>query len=416
MPVIAIFAGPYCSAEEVAQKAAERMDLPLVGEEVIERAAKMSGITTDKLGRALAGSASFFNNLTHGREKGLAYLRAALAEELGQESLVYRGPLVHLIPRSITHVLRVAVVADPEHRAAVARELDGLTAREAEKRIKAADEGLRQWVHFLMRKSPWDPALYDVRIPMQSTTVDRAVELVCESALKPALKPNEASLQAALDFQLATRVLVALVGKGHHYCEVEASGADVTVVINKNVLRLEALERDLKRIATSVEGVDRVQTRVGPKYNSPDIIRRFDFDMPTSKFLLVDDEKEYVMTLSERLEMRDFESDVAYDGQEALRYVDEHEPDVMVLDLRMPGIGGIDVLRRIKQEHPAVEVIILTGHGTEKDRQMAEELGAFAYLQKPVDIDVLARTMKEAQRKARGEAVEPQRDETEETE
>lgn len=414
MPVIAIFAGPYCAAEDVAQQVAERMDLPLVGEEVVGRAASMSGLSVGKLDRTLSGSISFFNNLTHEREKGLVYLRAALAEELGQESLVYLGPLVHLIPQEITHVLRVVILAEDAHRLELAREQDGLSESEAQKRIRAADEGLRQWTHMVLHRSPWDAALYDMRIPMQTTSVEQAVELVTGAAVRPALAPTAESLRAALDFQLASRVNVELVRKGHHYCDVTASGSGVTVRINKNVLRLEALERELTKIASAVKGVERVETRVGPGYNAPDIVRRMDIEVPSSRFLLVDDEKEYVMTLSERLEMRDFESDVAHDGQQALDYVEKHAPDVMVLDLRMPGIGGIEVLRTIKEKHPQVEVIILTGHGTEKDQQMAEELGAFAYLQKPVDIDVLARTMGEAQRKARGEDVEPPRGEEDE--
>jgi len=67
--------------------------------------------------------------------------------------------------------------------------------------------------------------------------------------------------------------------------------------------------------------------------------------------------------------------------------------------LKMPGIDGIEVLRRMKREHPHVEVIILTGHGSEREEILARELGAFAYLKKPVDIDVLSQTMKEAYRK-----------------
>ena len=89
-------------------------------------------------------------------------------------------------------------------------------------------------------------------------------------------------------------------------------------------------------------------------------------------------------------------SHVVYNGEEALSLVQDEEPDVMVLDLMMPGINGVEVLRKIKQDHPNVEVIILTGHGSEKDKALAEELGAFAYLQKPTDIDKLAQIMKQA--------------------
>jgi two-component system response regulator CpxR len=116
---------------------------------------------------------------------------------------------------------------------------------------------------------------------------------------------------------------------------------------------------------------------------------------------LVDDEREFVETLSERLLMRDMGSAVAYDGESALDMVKEEEPEVMILDLKMPGIDGIEVLTRVKKSNPEIEVIILTGHGSEADRKVCMELGAFAYLQKPVDIEVLSETLKKANEKIR---------------
>ena len=118
-----------------------------------------------------------------------------------------------------------------------------------------------------------------------------------------------------------------------------------------------------------------------------------------SKILLVDDEREFVQTLSERLLMRDMGSAVAYDGESALEVVREDEPDVMILDLKMPGIDGIEVLRRVKATQPEIEVIILTGHGSDADRTTCLELGAFAYLQKPVDVEELGETIKRANEK-----------------
>ena len=107
------------------------------------------------------------------------------------------------------------------------------------------------------------------------------------------------------------------------------------------------------------------------------------------KVLLVDDEKEFVESLSERMALRDLKAEVAYDGEQALKAIKEEEPDVMILDLRMPGIDGIEVLRKVKKDHPNLEVIILTGHGTDKDEQEARRLGATAFLKKPADLDQL---------------------------
>ena len=119
-------------------------------------------------------------------------------------------------------------------------------------------------------------------------------------------------------------------------------------------------------------------------------------NMKNIKLLLVDDEEEFVKTLSERLEMRNIKPDAVHDGDQALSYVKENEPDVIVLDLRMPGIDGIEVLKRVKDAHPDIQVIILTGHGTEEDEERAKKLGAFDYLEKPVDIDKLVGRLKKA--------------------
>ena len=111
------------------------------------------------------------------------------------------------------------------------------------------------------------------------------------------------------------------------------------------------------------------------------------------KVLLVDDEKEFVESLSERLALRNLKADVAYDGEQALKAVQEESPDVMVLDLRMPGINGTEILRRVKKERPDMAVVVLTGHGTDKDEKEVMRLGAAAYLRKPVDVDLLVGTL-----------------------
>jgi two-component system, OmpR family, response regulator CpxR len=124
------------------------------------------------------------------------------------------------------------------------------------------------------------------------------------------------------------------------------------------------------------------------------------------KVLLVDDEQEFVQTLSERLMMRDMDTTVAYDGESALRMIKEDEPEAMVLDLRMPGIDGIEVLRQVKSTNPDIEIIILTGHGDEKDKDICLKMGAFAFLQKPVDIQLLTQTLIKANEKVQGKKTE----------
>lgn len=118
--------------------------------------------------------------------------------------------------------------------------------------------------------------------------------------------------------------------------------------------------------------------------------------------LLVDDEVEFITTLAERLELRDITARVAYDGESALREVNANEPQVMILDVMMPGIKGIDVLQRVREEHPRVQVILLTGQGKTRDGIEGMRYGAFAYLTKPLDLEELIQTLGEAMQAHQG--------------
>ena len=118
--------------------------------------------------------------------------------------------------------------------------------------------------------------------------------------------------------------------------------------------------------------------------------------MEDIKILLVDDEEDFVRTLAERLNLRDLASETAASGEAALQFVGDRLPDIMVLDLKMPGIDGMEVLRRIKRHYPQVQVIILTGHGNDLDEAEARQLGVFDYLKKPVDIELLVERIRAA--------------------
>lgn len=117
------------------------------------------------------------------------------------------------------------------------------------------------------------------------------------------------------------------------------------------------------------------------------------------KILLVDDEEEFISTLAERLSLRGLKARVALDGEEALRLVEENPPHVMILDVLMPGMKGLDVLKLVKAKRPEVQVILLTGHGSTKDGMEGMRHGAFDYMMKPLSIDALLSKLGEAMEK-----------------
>ncbi len=398
MSMVRMFGGTYCHAEEVCARVVEALDSELLDDRyVVKRASERLGIPENKLTRTLSGKVSAFNNFTHEREHITSWLRLIVAELTTRDNVVLFGSCSQLVPAEISHVLSVCVIADIDYRIELAVQEHGVSKKEAQRIVQKDDDSRILWTDYILGKSPWDSDTYDVFIPTNQVEVNEAVGLICDSAGSDALKATEASLQAVKDFSLAAQVEVML-GKVGHNVAVSAKHGKVTLTINKHAIMLSRLEEELKRTAVKVEGVREVQTKVGPDFYQPGVYRQSSFELP-GKVLLVDDEKEFVQTLSERLQLRGMGSTVVHDGEQALSFIAEEEPDVMVLDLKMPGKYGIEVLRRIKREHRNIEVIVLTGHGSKKDEETCMKLGAFAYLQKPVDIDKLSQTLREAYRR-----------------
>lgn len=107
------------------------------------------------------------------------------------------------------------------------------------------------------------------------------------------------------------------------------------------------------------------------------------------KILLVDDEKEFIDTLATRLELRKFDVSIAYSGQEALDLIKDDSFDVVILDVLMPGIDGIETLKRMKAIAPLTQVIMLTGNATVNNAILGMKNGAYDFLLKPVENSVL---------------------------
>ena len=118
-----------------------------------------------------------------------------------------------------------------------------------------------------------------------------------------------------------------------------------------------------------------------------------------SKVLLVDDEEEFIATLGQRLEARNLKVSTSTSGAEAIDLVDKQDFDVIVLDLAMPGMDGLETLKRIKEQHPDTEIIMLTGHGTIESGIEAMKAGAEDFMEKPVDINILMTKISEARQK-----------------
>ena len=112
------------------------------------------------------------------------------------------------------------------------------------------------------------------------------------------------------------------------------------------------------------------------------------------KVLLVDDEKKFAMMLAKRLALREIDVDYVFSGTEALQKVEGTVYDVAVLDVKMPGLGGIELERKLKTQAPEMKIIFLTGHGSKTDFETGSAEAAY-YLAKPIQIEELIKILHE---------------------
>jgi len=396
MTAIAFFNAPFTKEEEIRKQLVAATNYKVIEDtDIIDGTAKKYSIEKEKVERALYGPTSVFNRFTHERERIIACLKAVISEHLSFDKIIYNGFIVHLIPPSVTHVLKVGIFDEKSLRIGRAVE-EGLSEHSAEKLIKKKDRQALDFLSFLANKAPNDTDLYDIFVPLGTKTPKEVTRLILEHYKRPAVIASDASRQAVTDLELEAKVTMALLDKGYTN-EVTCKDEIVTVYINKSVHSFSKLADSIKTIAGNVPGVKDVEVIAGKDYQIS-IYRDQEFTLPP-KVLLVDDEKEFVQTLSERLNTRSYGSHPVFDGEQAMELLDRETPDVMVLDLKMPGMQGAEVLQKTKEKKPEVEVIILTGHGTKEDEKECMEKGAFAYLQKPVDIKQLMSIIDDAYRK-----------------
>jgi CheY-like chemotaxis protein len=370
MPSIALFCSKFTNEDAIKVKLATVLDLSIINDEdIINDVCDKKLSQKIKLEQCLYSKTSVFNAYTLEREHNANHLRSVMAERLSIDSRENRA------------------------QQAVA---EGITKKDAGNLMIAEDQKAYDWTDFLYRKEAFDSSLYDLVIPVEKQNTDKVVALIKENFYKQALLETDASIQAVGDFALTAKVEAALLDKGQKVA-VETRNGHVTLKINKSTFSFSRLTEKLTDIAGSVDGVQGVEVQRGKGYPAS-IYRDQEFELPP-KVLLVDDEREYVLTLSERLVTRNVGPYAVFNGQEALDLIGDDQPDVMVLDLKMPGIDGIAVLKQTKENNPNIEVIILTGHGSEADKETCMHLGAFAYLQKPTDIDKLSSTINEAYKK-----------------
>ena len=136
MAIITIFSASYCGENAISIKLATKLGYELINEKLIDQTAQQFQVSAEKLRETLSGHISFLNNLTHEKEKNIAYLKSILAQLVSTDNVIYHGFASHLLPKNITHILRVGIIANHEYRLKNAMNEENISEQNAKRKIK----------------------------------------------------------------------------------------------------------------------------------------------------------------------------------------------------------------------------------------------------------------------------------------
>ncbi len=210
MAIITISRGSYTFGMEVAKKTAEMLGYEHVSREILLEASQFFNVSEMELMHSVHDAPNILERVTHGREKYISYIRAALLTHVKKDNIVYFGHAGHLLLPDSRHVLKVRVIADMEARIDFICRQDGLTRTQAIARIEKEDKNRSLWTQYLYKVDLFDPSIYDIVININKMTIDDASEAICSLARSETYHVTEQSLKEIEDMAITSLVEVSL--------------------------------------------------------------------------------------------------------------------------------------------------------------------------------------------------------------
>lgn len=282
MPIITISRGCYSHGKEIAERVAEKLGYECISREILIEASKFFNVPEKKLLQSLHDAPSIFERITHGREKYLSYIRAALLEHVKRDNIVYHGHAGHLLIPEISHVLKIRVMAGLEDRIALLQNQKKLSRNQAIDLIEREDIQRADWTRYLYGGQVNDPYRYDLYLNLDKRLkIGSAIETICHVARLETFRTTKESEKQINDFALSSHVQAALF----ELCEAEVKSDDghVTIKVEPQKIRKtgyaepyvermvqEQIRNDLMkrivRIAGRIAGVKSVACDIGLPY------------------------------------------------------------------------------------------------------------------------------------------------------
>ena len=263
MSIITISRGSYSRGKEAAEKAAKELGYQCVSRDILIEASEQFHIPEVKLVRAIHDAPSVLDRFTYGKERYIAYIRAALLKHVQKDNVVYHGLAGHFFLQDIPHVLKVRVIADLEDRVKEEMKRENISAEEARYILKKDDDERRKWGLQLYGHDTRDSSLYDLVVHIKTIRTPDAVDLILHAARMPCFQTTPESQKIIDDLTLAANVKAALVND-FPTSGVTAKDGTIFVKIGTPLSQQEKTVETINRIAENIEGVKAVDVYATP--------------------------------------------------------------------------------------------------------------------------------------------------------
>ncbi len=283
MAIITISRGCFSHGLEIAEKVARRLEYECLSREVLVDAAQLFDVSERKLIKSIHDAPNILERITNGREKYLAYIKAALLERVKKDNVVYHGHAGHLLLVEIPNVLKIRIMAEIETRAVMMQQKQNMSRDQALKFIESEDKHRADWTRYLYKMDLNDPRLYHIVIHIDQLNIQDACTIICTAAQSNTYEMTAETRKSINDLAIVSHLKAALL----EICEAEVSSNDGHVHVKVAAQKLrktgqsspalrkrifstiqEGLTRQILDIAHKIQGVVDVECDVELPYYS----------------------------------------------------------------------------------------------------------------------------------------------------
>lgn len=262
----------YCSnGKLIAEKVAERLGYECISSEIILEASDILNVTDVKLAKAIHDGPSFLERITHGKEKYVAYVRAALLDHIKRDNVVYHGLAGHFFLQDISHAVKIRIVTDFDSRISEQMARENIAEAQARKRLHNDDAERRKWSRYIYGIDTSEPELYDFVLNLNQMSVDDCINMICHSSSFSSFEKTPESEKKLNDMAMAATAEAMLIDK-YYDASVIADDGHLNVVFSKRVSNKNMVVADIERLLSTMKGVENINVIVEEEVTSSSLM------------------------------------------------------------------------------------------------------------------------------------------------